>query len=161
MAQAQSGPFSNAYIYTYAGTGTVGFSGDGGLATSAELGLNESASNQISVDSAGNLYLADFQNCRIRKVTASTGVISTVAGDGMQANTGDGGPATSASIDVPSGVAPDAAGNLYLAEYRYDQLRKVAAATGIIARFAGVGTFGFSGDGGPATNAEQIGRAHV
>jgi sugar lactone lactonase YvrE len=154
MAPGQSGPLSNAYIYTYAGNGIQGFSGDGGPATGAELTLNESASNQINVDSAGNLYLADFLNCRIRKVTASTGVIGTVAGDGIQANSGDGGPATSASIDVPSGVAPDTAGNLYIAEYRYDLLRKIDAATGIITRFAGVGTFGFSGDGGPATSAE-------
>ena len=134
-------------ISTVAGSGTQGFSGDGGPATSASLNYPGS----VAVDAAGNLYIADSQNDRIRKVSAS-GIISTVAGNGALGFSGDGGPASSASLLLPGGVAVDAAGNLYIADSQNDRIRKVSA-SGIISTVAGSGAQGFSGDGGPATSA--------
>jgi uncharacterized protein (TIGR03437 family) len=131
-----------------AGNGTVGFSGDGGPATAAQL--NHPAG--VAVDSAGNLYIADASNNRIRKV--SNGVITTVAGNGTQGFSGDGGPATSAQLSFfpGGGVAVDSAGNLYIADTQNARIRKVS--NGVITTVAGNGTVGFSGDGGPATSAE-------
>ncbi len=139
---------SNGVITTVAGNGTQGFSGDGGPATSAqfyELG-------GVAVDSAGNLYIADSANCRIRKVT--NGAITTVAGNGTQGFSGDGGPATNAQLYYPGSVAVDSAGNLYIADSDNFRIRKVS--NGVITTVAGNGTFGSSGDGGPATSAELI-----
>jgi trimeric autotransporter adhesin len=133
-----------------AGDGTVGFSGDGGPATLAELYFPQ----DIVVDGAGNVYIADTWNHRIRKVTASTGVISTVAGNGTEGYSGDGGPATSAELNAPSGVALDGAGNIYIADSDNNRVRKVTASTGVISTVAGNGVKGYSGDGGLATNAE-------
>ncbi len=135
-------------ITTVAGTGTQGYSGDGGAATSAQIRYPSS----VALDASGNLYIADG-NHRIRKVDASTGNISTVAGTGVQGFSGDNGPATSAQFNWPSGVAVDASGNLYIADGN-NRIRKVDAATGIITTVAGTGTGGFSGDGGPATSAQ-------
>jgi uncharacterized protein (TIGR03437 family) len=135
-------------ISTVAGTGKAGFSGDGGAATSAKL--NQPAS--VAVDSAGNLYIADSVNYRIRKVTTD-GNISTIAGNGTRAYSGDGGPATSASISYPYNIAVDAAGNVYIADYNNHRIRMVTPG-GTISTVAGNGTAGFSGDGGPATAAE-------
>ena len=104
----------------------------------------------MAVDSAGNLYIADTGNHRIRKV--SGGVISTVAGTGTRGFSGDGGPATSAQLSGPGGLAVDSAGNLYIAEYA--RIRKVS--NGVITTIAGSGTWGFSGDNGPATSAQII-----
>jgi uncharacterized protein (TIGR03437 family) len=132
-----------------AGNGTQGFSGDNGPATSAQLYLP----NGIAVDSDGNLYIAEFGNHRIRKV--SNGVITTVAGNGTEGYSGDGGPATSARLSWPSGVAVDAAGNLYIADQYNNRIRKVSA--GVITTVAGTGTPGFSGDNGPATSARLNG----
>jgi uncharacterized protein (TIGR03437 family) len=130
------------------GSGTLGYSGDGGPATSAAmrdpLGM--------AVDSAGNVYIADMQNHRIRKVDTS-GVITTVAGNGTFGFSGDGGPATSAMIAMPHGVAVDAAGNLYISDTLNFRVRKVNAA-GVISTIAGNGGVGNTGDGGPATSAE-------
>jgi N-acetylneuraminic acid mutarotase len=140
---------STGIITTVAGDGTQGFSGDGALAIYAQL-------NQpwgIGVDNAGNIYFADQNNNRIRKVTASTGVISTIAGTGTASYTGDGGPATSADLDFPSGIAVDASGNVYILVNGGTIIRKVTAATGIIDFYAGNGTYGFSGDEGPAASA--------
>jgi uncharacterized protein YjiK len=137
-------------ISTVAGNGTQGYSGDGGAATSAEL-------NQpygVTVDSAGNIYIADFLNNRVRKVTVSTGKISTVAGDGTGGYSGDGGAATSAELDGPTNVAVDSAGNIYIADSDNNRIRKVTASTGIISTVAGDGTAGYSGDGGAATSAD-------
>ena len=100
------------------------------------------------MDSAGNLYIADTDNNRIRKV--SNGVIATVAGGG--ASLGDNGPATSAQLANPEGVAVDSAGNLYIADYGNNRIRKVS--NGVIATVAGNGTVGFSGDNGPPTSAQ-------
>ncbi len=137
-------------ISTVAGNGTAGFTGDGAAATSAEL----HEPRRVTLDSAGNLYIADAANNRIRKVAAKTGVITTVAGNGTQGSSGDGGAATSAELNYPGNVAVDSAGNLYIADTGNHRVRKVAAGTGIITTVAGNGTFGFSGDGGAGTSAE-------
>jgi sugar lactone lactonase YvrE len=135
-------------ISTYAGTGAAGFGGDGGAAVSAQL--NQPAG--LAVDSAGNLYIADSYNAVVRKVTPQ-GVISTVAGTGTEGYSGDGGAATKAALMAPLGVAVDASGNLYIADY-YGWIRKVTASTGVISTIAGIGSNGYSGDGGPATSAQ-------
>jgi sugar lactone lactonase YvrE len=129
-----------------AGNGAQGYSGDNGPATSAQL----NSPYGVAVDSAGNLYIADSGNNRIRKV--SNGVISTVAGTGAQGYSGDNGPATSAQLNFPTGIALDSAGSLYIADYWNNRIRKVS--NGVITTVAGNGTPGFSGDGGPATSAE-------
>ncbi len=134
-------------ISTVAGIGTKGFSGDGGPATSAQL----FDSRGVAVDTAGNLFIADTFNQRVRKVTPG-GVISTAAGNGTDGFSGDGGPATSAMLDSPSGVAVDTAGNLFIADTSNQRSRKVTPG-GVISTVAGNGTDGFSGDGGPATSA--------
>src|SRR5438874_1824513 len=134
-------------ISTYAGTGTVGFAGDGGPATAAQL--NEPVG--VALDPAGNLYIAERENHRIRKVTPG-GVISTYAGTGTQGFSGDGGPATGAQLLGPGGVALDPAGNLYIADLDNSRTRRVSTVD-TIATYAGSGSLGFSGDGGPATAA--------
>jgi len=144
---------STGVITTVAGNGTQGYGGDGGPATSANLGL----STGVAVDAAGNLYIADtFNNNRIRKVTASTGVITTIAGTGSVGYSGDGGPATGATLDYPYGLAVDTAGNVYIADSENNRIRRVDASTGLINTVAGNGTIKpppYSGDGGLATNA--------
>lgn len=139
-------------ITTVAGTGASGYTGDGGPATSATL----NGPIQIAVDPGGNIFIADIGNHVVRKVAASTGIISTVAGNGTYGDTGDGGPATSATLGVDS-VTVDGGGNLYICDYDGSIVRKVDGTTGIISRFAGNGTYGFSGDGGAATSAELSG----
>jgi sugar lactone lactonase YvrE len=136
-------------ISTIAGSGTQGYLGDNGPAINAEI-YNAAS---VATDNFGNIYFADSANSRIRKVAASTGIISTVAGNGTSAFSGDGGPATSASLYSPTGVAIDANGNLYIADTENSRIRKVNAATGIISTVAGTGTTGFSGDNGIATSA--------
>lgn len=140
---------STGYISTVAGTGTGGYNGDGGAATSAQLKNPQS----IEVDGSSNLYIADSQNHRIRKVTASTGIISTVAGNGTSGSSGDGGAATSANLNLPTGVKVDGSGNIYIADYNNYKIRKVTISTGNIGTIGGTGTSGFSGDGGAATSA--------
>jgi uncharacterized protein (TIGR03437 family) len=194
-------------ITTIAGTGQIGFGGDGGAATAAQFstpqGLAIDSTGAVivadefngrvrrivpggavttiagqtlsvgdggpstqarftnpynnTVDGAGNLYIADSQENRVRKVTPS-GTITTVAGAGPAGDSGDGGPAAAALLDIPDGVAADAAGNLYIADAGNSVIRKVNAATGIISVFAGNGTSGYTavgtgGDGGPAISA--------
>ncbi len=155
------------HIYTVAGNGTYGFSGDGGPATAAELDTPD----QTAVDGAGNLVIADSANDRVRVVAAGTGTfygqamtagdIYTVAGNGTTGFSGEGGPATRAELDSPRGVTVDGAGNLVIADRGNNRVRVVAAGTGTfygqamtagdIYTVAGTGTVGFSGDGGPAT----------
>ena len=151
-------------ITTVAGNGSCAiqdaygncYSGDGGPATSAEL----NGPNRVAVDASGNVYFADTGNNRIRKVTPG-GTITTVAGNGSCAITdindscysGDGGPAISAEVWHPFGVAVDVSGNLYIAQWYGERVRKVSS-NGTITTVAGNGNYGYSGDGGPATSAE-------
>jgi sugar lactone lactonase YvrE len=147
---------SRGIITTIAGNGTLGFSGDGNAATSAQL----HHPHGVAVDGAGNLYIADTVNYRIRKVDAN-GIITTVAGNGTHQYSGDNGPAISAGFGQPEGVAVDAVGNLYIADMGSGRVRKVDT-SGTITTVAGNGqctitdSYGncFSGDGGQAVNAE-------
>ncbi len=134
-------------ISTIAGGGTSGFGGDGGPATSATLNSDDG----IAVDQNGNVYVSD--NNRIRKITLSTGTINTIAGNGSQGFSGDGGPATNAQLNLPSGIAVDPQGNVYFSDFANNRVRKISATTGTITTYAGNGTAAFSGDGGPATGA--------
>src|SRR5207249_4311136 len=134
-------------ISTYAGTGTQGFSGDGGPATGAQL----LGPGGVALDPAGNFYIADRNNDRIRRVSTD-GPISTYAGTGREGFSGDGGPATAAHLGRPGGVALDSAGNLYIADLGNSRIRKVTPG-GTISTDAGNGGYGFWGDGGPATAA--------
>ncbi|MEP6714464.1 MAG: hypothetical protein ABJC09_02755 [Terriglobia bacterium] len=136
---------------TVAGNGIHGSSGDGGPATSAQLFDPWG----VAVDGGGNLYLADGASSRIRKITPA-GVISTVVGNGTPGHSGDGGPAISAQLIGPLGVAVDGRGNLYIADASDNRIRKVTPA-GIITTVAGNGNPGYSGDGGPATSAQLSG----
>ena len=113
------------------------------------------------VDGSGNRYIADSETNVIRKVAAATDIIVTVAGSDVSGYAGDGGPATSARLNSPFGVAVDRSGNLYIADYDNNAVRKVAAATGVITTVAGNGAAGYSGDGGPATSAKLYGPAGV
>jgi sugar lactone lactonase YvrE len=135
-------------ITTVAGNGTASFAGDGGPATAAELNFPVG----IFVDSSGNLFIADTGNFRVRMVDHSSQVITTVAGNGSGASSGDGGPATSAGLEAET-VAVDSSGNFFIADFGNNRIRKVGT-TGNISTVAGNGTAGFSGDGGPATGAE-------
>jgi sugar lactone lactonase YvrE len=141
---------TSSFIYTVAGNSTAGYSGDGGQATFADL--NSPATSVL--DKSGNLYIADSNNNVVRKVAAGTGIITTIAGTGVAGFSGDGGPATSAQLNYPYGLALDSSGNLYISDLSNSRIRKITAATGIITTIAGNGTFGRSGDGGPATSAE-------
>lgn len=137
-------------IYTVAGSGTAGYSGDHGQATNAKLNYPQG----LTFDTAGNLFVADFDNNRIRKINMSTGIITTVAGSGIAGYSGDGGPASAAKLQQPSAVAFDGSGNLYIAEFRNSTVRKVSSADNTITTIAGTGTGGYSGDGGPGTAAQ-------
>jgi sugar lactone lactonase YvrE len=134
-------------ITTIAGSAASGPSGDGGAATSAQL----ASPYGVAVDSGGNVYVSDTNNHRIYRVDA-TGVITRVAGVGSGGLSGDGGPATSAQIATPYGIAVDGAGNLYVVDRNNFRIRRIDT-TGTITTVAGT-TFGFGGDGGPATSAK-------
>ena len=136
-------------ITTVAGNGEDDFSGDGGPATQARL----ACPSGLFVDGSGSLFIADTCNHRIRRVDATTGIITTVAGNGEQGFSGDGGPATQARLTFPSGLFVDGAGDLFIADAWNARIRKVDATTGIITTVAGNGEQGFSGDGEPATQA--------
>jgi len=129
--------------------------GDGASAMLAELDLPSG----VALDGVGNLYIADTGHNRIRMVTApvATGIISTIAGDGSSSYSGDGGPASAATLIAPGGVALDGAGNIYIADTGNNVIREIIAATGIITTVAGNGTPGSSGDGGAATSANLNG----
>jgi len=163
MIPAENGTFYDqsmtaSYIYTIAGTGVWGYSGDGG--SPADATLNEPYSTHI--DAAGNLYIADTLNHRVRMVPATTGTyygvsmtagnIYTVAGTGSPGFSGDGGPAVSAELSWPSNMAIDSEGRMFIADRVNHRVREIDT-DGIISTFAGTGDAGFSGDGGPATEA--------
>jgi trimeric autotransporter adhesin len=147
-------------VETVAGNGQSAFGGDGGVAVSAEL----NSPGSVAADNKGNLYIADLQNARIRKVTID-GKITTVAGNGQRGFSGDGGLAIDASIDMAfnpvndapyfvydGGLAVDAAGRLYFADSNNHRIRKIDL-DGVITTIAGTGDFGYAGDGGPAVLA--------
>ncbi len=137
-------------ISTVVGDGNHYYQTDGVPATQTSIYLPSG----LAVDAAGNLYLADSINNRIRKVDAATQNITTIAGNGYAGSTGDGGPATSAEITTPSGIALDGAGNLYIADTGNNTIRRVDALSGVITTVAGTpGTSGYTGDGGLATSA--------
>ena len=145
---------SGGTITTIAGTGSVGYSGDGGAATSAML----NGPTSVAIDSAGNIFIADTGNLVVRKIDASTHNISTVAGNGNScfpttSACGDGGPATSGNLTWPLTVTVDANDNLFIADYFAFKIRKVNGSTQVITTYAGTGIEGRSGDNGPATKA--------
>lgn len=146
---------SNGIITTVVGNGSEGFSGDGGAATNAQLYLKNdsdwnSSSGGVAVDAMGNLFIADLNNNRIRKVDTN-GIITTVAGNGSRGLfSGDGGAATNSTV-WPHKIVADNHGNLFVVDF-YNRIRKVDT-NGIITTVAGNGSYGFTGDGGVATNA--------
>jgi sugar lactone lactonase YvrE len=147
--QALAGSPAAGIITTLAGTGTPGYDGDLSAATSAQL-YHPSG---VAVDGAGNVYIADTNNHRVRKVTAGTAIITTLAGTGSAGFLGDGGPATGAQLNYPSGLAVNAAGDVFIADQNNHRIRRVAAGTGLITTVVGSGTPGYGGDGGVATAA--------
>jgi len=141
---------TSGIIVTVAGSAAPGFDGDNGPATSAHL----NQPTALAVDSDGALYIADTQNHRIRKITLD-GKITTIAGIGTQGFSGDGGPATAAALDSPIGIALDSGKNLYIADTHNNCIRKISSTTGIITTIAGTGALGYSGDSSRATNANM------
>jgi hypothetical protein len=147
-------------VTVVAGNGTAGYAGDGGEATAAELDFPEG----LALDGAGDLFIADTFNNVVRELNLTTGIITTYAGNFTKSQKslsaedgsygGDNGPATSAMLYVPIGLAVDTSGNLYIADSYNNRIREVSAATGDITTVAGNGKGGYSGDAGPATKAE-------
>ena len=163
---------STGIITTIAGTGARSYSGDNDAATAATLrcptdvALDSTGSHlHYMIDKIylicnslirkhflGNVYIGDTWNSRIRKVTVSTGIITTIAGTGTGSYSGDNGAATSATLSYPYGVGLDTAGNVYIADWGNHRIRKVTVSTGIITTIAGTGASSYSGDNGPATS---------
>ncbi len=170
-------PHSISVISTIAGTGSAGYTGDGGPATSASL----YAPHGIALDSNGNVFFNDIINQCVRKITVSTGIISTYAGTGASSYSGDGGAATSAALHNPNGLYIDTSagnpslipldslvltgshslGSLLIGDQYNNRVRKVTMSTGIIATVAGVGSNGYNGDNIPATSASLYGPTGV
>jgi uncharacterized protein (TIGR03437 family) len=152
----------NGVMTRVAGNSRAGYSGDGGPAPNAQL----AGALAVAVDAAGNLFIADTNNHRIRRVSTS-GVITTVAGNGVNGYLGDGGPAVSAWLANPTGVAVDGSGNIYFADTTYNLIPamnnrvRMVSPNGIISTVAGNGTFGASGDGGPAIGAQLANPAGI
>src|SRR5712691_1169009 len=136
-------------ITTAVGTGEKGFAGDGGPAMAALL----HGPFDVAFDAAGNLYFSDTFNNRIRRVDATSRVISTIAGNGDKGYSGDGSPATEAALNEPYGIVLDRAGNLYTADRLNRRVRRIDAASGVITTLAGTGEAAYGGDGGPAARA--------
>ena len=139
---------TSGIISTIAGTGVLGYSGDGGPATAAELNIPDDAKS----DALGNIYIADLGNYRIRIINTS-GIINTFAGNGIRSYSGDGGPAIAAELIGPCSLATDGSGNVYIADGLNNRIR-IVNSSGIINTFAGDSAIGYYGDGGPATSAE-------
>jgi len=134
---------------TYAGTGTAGYTGDGGSALAARLNRPQG----IHLAANGDLYIADANNNAVRKVSGATGIITTFAGTGTAGFLGDGGAAIAARLNAPEAVHLNPAGELYIADTANNRIRRVSTG-GTITTIAGTGTAGFSGDGSSATGAE-------
>jgi hypothetical protein len=139
----------NGTISTVAGTGVAAFSGDGGQATAAQIDRPEG----VGVDGNQNILISDFGNNRVRRIDASTGVITTIAGNGSTVGTGDGGPAAAAGLGFPGELTVDNADNVFVVSYIDKTIRRIGA-NGIISTVAGTGIAGFSGDNGPAVKAQ-------
>jgi sugar lactone lactonase YvrE len=151
FVNSSAGISTSSVIETVAGNGTAGSSGLKGQATAAEL----YAPTAVATDSAGDLFIADYNNSRVLEVTHATGVITLVAGNGKYGYSGDGGKATAAELDGPDGIAVNSAGTLLFVSDGYnDRIREVNLTSGIITTVAGNGKYGYSGDGGKATAAE-------
>lgn len=135
-------------IYFVAGTGSSGYNGDGIAATSAELNLPTG----IAIDKGNNVYIADGENNRVRKIDVNTGIITTFAGDGSAGFSGDNGPATAATFNGVEDICFDMNGNLFIADYANNRIRKVNN-SGIVTTVAGNGINGFTADGVAATSA--------
>jgi DNA-binding beta-propeller fold protein YncE len=140
----------SALIFTVVGTGQANYSGDGDLARRA--GLNQPF--DVALDQEGNLYFSEAHNHCVRRVERGSGIITTVAGTGQAGYSGDGRAATQAQLNSPYGIALDTANNLYIVDRLNACIRVVEAATGIIHTIAGTGQPGYSGDGGPAVEAQ-------
>ena len=153
VAATATGPVSTflpGSILTVAGNEAWIYGGDGNLAVASSIFLPFG----VAVNPAGDLLIADSSNNRIRRVDGASGIISTIAGNGVIGNGGDGGPATAASLSSPSSIALDAAGDVYFADSGNNLIRRIDAFTGLISTVAGVpGTHGYAGDLGPATAA--------
>ena len=141
---------STGIITTIAGIGTPGNSGNGGLAINAQL----IEPSNVSFDPQGNLYISGGADHGVRRIDMTTGIITSVAGIGIDGFSGDGGLATSAAFNRPTGVAWDSSGDLYIADSGNNRIRKVDAQTGIVSTFAGTGVSGDTGDGGAAIAAQ-------
>jgi streptogramin lyase len=137
-------------IDTVAGTGDKGYAGDNGPATQARL----DQPFHCDLDAAGNLYVAEAGNHCVRRLDRKTGLLTTVAGSGTKGYSGDGGPATQATLNEPYAVAVDTNGDLYVVDRLNAVIRKVEHKTGVITTVAGTGKKGYAGDGGPATAAQ-------
>jgi trimeric autotransporter adhesin len=137
-------------ITTLVGDGTLGYGGDNGIGTAARINCFEAFDN-IAVDKNGTLYIADRSNSRIRRV-ATSGIITTIAGNGQSGFTGDNGAAINARISSPNGIATDRVGNIYFSDTQNHRIRRINT-EGIINTVAGNGTSGYSGDNGLATSA--------
>lgn len=143
---------STGVITTIAGTGTGGYSGDGGPAAAAMINRPQG----IFCDASGNIYFADTYNSRVRKIDVVTGIITTIAGTGATSHSGDGGPAINAGVPYPVDISIDGAGNIYFIEVFSSntcRVRKIQLTTGIVTTVAGTSNYAYSGDGGPATAA--------
>ena len=136
-------------ITTVAGTGVAGYSGDNGLATAAQINF----ASDIAIDSSDNIYFSDASNFTVRKIVSSTGIITTICGNGISAYSGDNGFATAAQLNNPNGICLDKFGNIYISDNDMHVVRKINA-LGIISRVAGTGVSGYNGDGIVATTAK-------
>ncbi|MGA1197444.1 MAG: Ig-like domain-containing protein, partial [Candidatus Latescibacterota bacterium] len=140
---------SEPQLITLSGTGSLGYNGDDQAATQAQINYPQG----LAVDQAGNVYIADSHNQRIRKINPQTGIITTVAGNGGHGYSGNNNQATQAELGAPLGVFIDTNNNLFIADTENNRIRKVDAQTNVITTIAGTGIDGYSGDGGPATQA--------